>query len=147
MKILIGCDNSGLKYKEEIIILLKKLKHTVIDVVIPEENPDYPDVAEKVCKGVLEDKNNKGILICGTGMGMCLAANKIKGIRATLCVNEYCALKSRTSNDANILTLGALTTDIELIKSIVKIWTGEHELSETSKIKVEKIMKMENNNE
>lgn len=147
MKILIGCDNSGLKYKKEIIILLKQLKHNVIDIVTPEENPDYPDVAEKVCKGVIEDKNNKGILICGTGMGMCLAANKIKGIRATLCTNDYCALKSRTSNDANVLTLGALTTDIDTVKSIVKIWIGKHELSETSKIKVEKIMKLENNYE
>lgn len=147
MKLLIGCDNSGLKYKEEIISLLKELKHNVIDVVVDEENPDYPDVAKKVCHYVLEDENNKGILICGTGMGMCLAANKIKGIRATLCTNDYCALKSRTSNDANVLTLGALTTDIGTIKDIVKIWTSEHQLSETSKIKVEKIMKLENNNE
>ena len=143
MKIYIGCDNSGINYKKEIIKYLKELNHEVIDVIVEGDNPDYPDVAEKVCKSVLVDSKAKGILICGTGMGMCLAANKIKGIRATLCMNDYCALKSRTSNDANILTLGALTTGIEVVKGIVKIWTSDLNLSETSKVKVEKIINLE----
>ena len=147
MKLYIGSDKSGKSYKKEVIAYLKELNHEVIDVTVKGDNPDYPDVASKVCKKVLKDKDSKGILICGTGMGMCLAANKIKGIRATLCMNDYCALKSRTSNDANILTLGALTTGIEVIKGIVKIWTSDLKLSETSKIKVEKIMNLEKNNE
>ena len=147
MKIYIGCDNSGVNYKKEIISLLEKKGHNVIDIVLDEDNPDYPDVAKKVCNCVLNDKESKGILICGTGMGMCIAANKVKGIRATLCMNDYCALKSRTSNDANVLTLGALTTGLEVVKGIVEIWTRDLEISETSKIKIEKIKRMEENND
>ena len=146
MKLYIGCDNSGELYKKEIIDLLEKNGHDVVNVILKGENIDYPDVAKEVCNNVLNDKGSKGILICGTGMGMCLAANKVKGIRATLCVNDYYALKSRTSNDANVLTLGALTTGIEVVKGIVEIWTKDLELSEKSKRKVDKIIEMENNN-
>jgi len=143
-KILIGCDNSGLLYKNEIIKLLKMNKINFEDVGLV-DNEDYPDVAQRLCKKLL-DNNCKGILICGTGMGMCLAANKINKIRATLCTNEYSALKSATSNDANVMTIGALTTGIEVVKSMVKIWIENHEISESSKMKLEKINKIEREN-
>lgn len=146
MKIYIGCDAAGINLKKEILEFLEPKGHNVIDVPIKEDSKDYPDIAKEVCLKILSEKDSKGILICGTGMGMCLAANKIKGIRATLCTNLYSAQKSRSSNDANILTLGALTTDIKLAKEIVELWVQDYSINPDSARKVAKIMEFEKNN-
>lgn len=140
MKIYIGCDPAGIDYKKEIIKLLRSQGHEVIDAA---EREDYPDAAEDVCASVLSEKTSKGILICGTGMGMCLAANKIKGIRATLCHDNYSAQKSRSSNDANVLTLGALAMGLEQVKSVVETWVKDYTLNPNSAKKVNKIMELE----
>jgi ribose 5-phosphate isomerase B len=144
MKLFIGCDSAGIENKLGIIELLKSLDHDVTDIPIRDELRDYPDIAKEVCLNVLKTKDSKGILICGTGMGMCLAANKIKGIRATLCTNVFSAQKSRSSNDANILTLGALTSDLEANKKIVYSWVQEYKLNPESARKVAKLMSFEN---
>jgi len=146
MKLYIGCDPTGINHKKEIILLLNALGHEVIDIPIKEGFEDYPDIAKEVCLNVLKNKYSKGILICGTGMGMCLAANKIKNIRATLCVDVYCADKSRSSNDSNILTLGALTQDVESVKTIVKVWVQDNPLNANSARKLAKIMAFEKEN-
>lgn len=144
MKIFIGCDPAGLDYKKEIIELLKSSEHDVMDIQDNSDMQDYPDVAKQICTSVLEENNSKGILICGTGMGMCLAANKIKGIRATLCHDNYSAQKSRSSNDANILTLGALTMGVEQVKAVVTTWVQDYTLNPNSAKKVAKLMTFEN---
>ncbi len=146
MKIFLGSDQSGVTYRDTIYEYLRSLNHEVEKIDDFENLPDYPDVAKEVCQKVLVTKDSRGILICGTGMGMCLSANKIKGIRATLCHSVYAALKSRSSNDANILTLGALTTGIEDAKSIVETWVKEYAINEGSKVKIEKILEIENEN-
>ena len=86
------------------------------------ESVDYPDFAHKLCKEVLKDKNSKGILICGTGLGMSMAANKFDGIRAALCHNEYSASMAREHNDANVLCMGARVVGFGVAESIVEAW-------------------------
>ena len=143
MQIYIGCDPSGTEYKVCLVELLKSLGHTVVEVSCNDGIEDYPDVAKKVCVSVLGHEFSKGILICGTGMGMCLAANKIKGIRATLCHDTYSAQKARSSNDANILTLGALTMGIEQVKAVATTWVQDYVLNPNSAKKVAKLMEFE----
>lgn len=143
MELFIGCDSAGINHKKEIIKLLKEQGHEVTDVKIKKGFEDYPYIAKEVCLKVISRKKSKGILICGTGMGMCLAANKIQNIRATLCNNVFSAEKSRSSNDANILTLGALTTGIEVSKAIVNMWVQRNKLNPNSAKKVAKIMEFE----
>ena len=106
MKIAIGSDHRGFELKEEIISFLKK--HEVVDFgTFTEDSCDYPDFALKVAKAVSSGKFERGILICSTGIGMSITANKIHGIRAALCLNEKMAKQSREHLNSNILVLGA----------------------------------------
>jgi ribose 5-phosphate isomerase B len=108
MRIAIGCDHRGIKFKKSVIEVLNKASHEVKDFgTYTEDAVDYPDIAKEVGKAVVSGDYDRGILICGTGIGMCIAANKIKGIRAALCHNEFCALRSRQHNNANILCMGS----------------------------------------
>lgn len=107
MKIAIGSDHGGFELKEEIKKHLKKLKIVFNDFgTFSEEPVDYPDIGKKVAKAVTSKKYKFGILVCGTGLGMAMVANKIPGIRAAVCHNVYTAKMSRAHNDANILSLG-----------------------------------------
>lgn len=131
-KIIIGSDHGGFELKENIKKILTG--YEVKDIgCFSEESVDYPDIASELCKKVLEEKNSKGILICGTGIGMSIAANKFKGIRAALCHDEYTAEMSRKHNDANVLCLGGRILDIETAQDIVNTWLennfegGRHE--------------------
>jgi|TARA_B100002003_G_C14083491_1_gene521228 ribose 5-phosphate isomerase B len=104
--IYIGSDHAGFKTKEYIKKFLAKSNLDYKDLSpIAKEGDDYPEHAAKVAKAVAKNKNNKGILVCGTGVGMTMAANKIKGARAVLLLDKYTTKKSRTSNDANIACL------------------------------------------
>ena len=109
MTIFIGADHRGFKQKNEIYKLLLKLGYNVIDNGAHnyDEDDDYPIFAFKVAEGVVLKKGSKGILICGSGVGMCIAANKVKGIRAVFANNAKIAKKSRDDNDSNILCLSA----------------------------------------
>ena len=108
MKIAVGCDHGGLHLKQEIKELLSTLGHEVEDFgTHSTESCDYPDIAEPVAHAVVDGTADRGILICGTGIGISIAANKIKGIRAALAHNEFTAKLSRLHNDANIIALGA----------------------------------------
>lgn len=123
MKIAIGSDHSGFKYKEEIKKLLKEEKHEVKDCGIYEEIPikDYV-IAEKVGLSVSNGEVQRGILICGTGIGVSISANKIPNVRAALCHNLFTAEMSRLHNDSNILAFGSRIVDLELTKTMVKKW-------------------------
>jgi ribose 5-phosphate isomerase B len=108
MRIAIGCDHRGIEFKKSVIEVLNKADHEVKDFgTYTEDAVDYPDIAKEVGKAVASGDYDRGILICGTGIGMCIAANKVKGIRAALCHNEFCALRSRQHNNANILCMGS----------------------------------------
>ena len=108
MRIAIGSDHRGFNLKTQIINLLKEQGHEYKDCGCPnEESVDYPVIAKDVCESVIAGDCNRGVLICGTGIGMSIAANKVRGIRAALCHNTFGAERARRHNDANILCLGA----------------------------------------
>ena len=108
MNIAIGADQRGLEYKQFVIGLLKELGHSAVDFgSYTTDAVDYPDVAKAVCDSVNTKQSDYGILICGTGIGMSMAANKLKGIRAALVWDTFGAGRCRSHNDANILCLGA----------------------------------------
>jgi ribose 5-phosphate isomerase B len=108
MKVAVGCDHRGLDYKREVIQMVARLGHFASDLgTYSEDSVDYPDVARKVAEAVAAREYDLGILICGTGIGVSIAANKVKGIRAALCCDTFMAGRARQHNDANILCLGA----------------------------------------
>ena len=108
MRIAIGCDHRGLNLKQSVIKLITGAGHSYEDFgCAAGETVDYPDIAKKVAEAVTGGDFDRGILICGTGIGMCIVANKVKGIRAALCYSTLSASWARQHNDANILCLGA----------------------------------------
>ncbi|HZK12697.1 MAG TPA: ribose 5-phosphate isomerase B [Atribacterota bacterium] len=147
MKIAIGCDFNALDLKNAIIDLLKEKKVEYKDFGTFTRDPiDYPDIAKKVAYAIAEGKFERGILICGTGLGMAMAADKVKGIRAATCCNVYQAERAIKSNNAQIITLGAQVTGIELAKMLVTAWLNSEFQGGRSERKVEKIMEIEKEN-
>ena len=121
--VYIGCDHAGYEIKNDIAKYLEENNIEYKDLGCNGEKVDYPVIAEKVCTGVLEDiENNKGILICGTGIGMSIAANKIKGIRAAHCTDEYSSKYTRLHNNANVLCMGARITGSGLALEIAEVF-------------------------
>ena len=107
MRVAIGCDHRGLNLKQSVIKSITDAGHSYEDsCCYTTDSVDYPDIAQKVAKAVASGNFERGILICGTGIGMSIAANKIKGIRAALCHNAFSACRARQHNDANILCMG-----------------------------------------
>ena len=128
MKIAIGSDHRGLELKQKVIKLVTDAGSEYKDFgAYSEARVDYPKIAEAVGKAVVSGQYDRGILICGTGIGMCIAANKVKGIRAGLAVNEFMALRSRQHNDANILCLGAENDESQLAQMVKAFLTTEFE--------------------
>ena len=108
MRIAIGCDHRGLNLKQSIIRLLTDAGHSYKDFGCDTtDSVDYPDIAQKVGEAVARSDFERGILICNNGIGMSMAANKVKGIRAALCYTAFNARRTRQHNDANVLCLGA----------------------------------------
>ena len=108
MPIAIGCDHRGLKLKKQIIKLVADAGHSFQDFGCHTDEPvDYPDIAKELAQAVADGDFERGILVCSTGIGMCIAANKVNGIRAALCYDGFGAQRARKHNDANILCLGA----------------------------------------
>lgn len=125
MKIGIGCDHGGVNHKAYITAHLSGLEHQITDYgTEPGVPADYPDIAEKLCAGFLRGEFDCGILICGTGIGMSIAANKHKGIRAALCSDTESAVLTRQHNDANILCLGARIIPFEKAVQITDAFLG-----------------------
>ncbi len=144
MKVALACDHGGFRLKEVIKDYLEELGIEYVDYgTYSEESVDYPDFACKAAKGIVNGEADRGIFICGTGIGISIAANKVKGIRAALCYNIFAAEMSRRHNNANVLCLGGRVLGDELAKAIVKVWLatpfdgGRHER------RVNKISKIE----
>ena len=145
MKIAIGCDHGGLEHKNAIAEHLKERGFEVEDFGIYEyASVDYPDIAVKVCDSITSGQNELGILVCGTGIGMSIAANKVKGIRAAACSEHFSAKYTRLHNNSNVLCLGGrvigVGTAIELADIFVDTaFEGDRHLR-----RVNKIMDIEN---
>ena len=123
MKIGIGNDHSALEMKKEIIAFLEEKGHEVVDYgTNSAESCDYPVYGEIVARAVAAGEAEQGILICGTGLGISLAANKVKGIRAAVCSEPFTAKMARAHNNCNILAFGARVVGPELAKMIVETW-------------------------
>ena len=123
MKIVIGSDHRGFVAKEQVKAIVTQSGHQYIDVGIKDNNPaDYPDIAYMAATAVSKGEADRAILICGTGIGMCIAANKVKGIRAALCHDELTAQISRHHNDSNVLCLSGDMTGEVLLRKIVEAW-------------------------
>ena len=148
MKIAIASDHTGVELKLEIIKYLEELGHEVSDFgTNSKESIDYPIYGKKVADEVAKGKYDGGVLICGTGIGISLAANKVKGIRAAVCSEPYSAKLSKMHNNSNIIAFGARVVGVDLAKMIVKEWTeAKFEGGRHSK-RVELISKIENGEE
>ena len=125
MKYYIATDHAGVVIKDSVKKMVEDLGHEIIDLgPYSTDRVDYPDYAHKLATAVLEDAGSFGILICGTGIGMSLAANKHHGIRAALCHDAYTAEMARAHNDANVLCFGERVVGIGVIESILKAWNS-----------------------
>ena len=122
--IIIGSDHTGIELKKKIINFLydNHIEYADVTNYKNQDGDDYPDIAFTICSNVLENKNNLGIAICGTGIGISIACNKIRGIRAAVCTDRYMAEMTRHDNNANVLCLGArlnITKEFDYIKEII----------------------------
>jgi ribose 5-phosphate isomerase B len=125
MTIAIGCDHAGAELKRELIPLLDELHIGYVDYgTDSSESVDYPDFGEKVSEAVASGNAERGILICGTGIGMSIVANKFPGVRASLCNDLFTARMSRLHNDANILVIGGRVVGKDLAREILKTWVS-----------------------
>lgn len=142
--IAIGCDHGGYELKLEIIRHLEKKGIKVKDFGCNStESVDYPDHAYPVAKAVANGECEKGILICGTGIGMSIAANKVKGIRCALCSDTFSAHATREHNDSNLLALGARVTGVNLALDIVDTWLEAEFMGGRHIARIDKITKIE----
>jgi len=146
MLIALGCDHRGLKLKQTIMKLLAELGHDYRDFGCYDgSSVDYPDIACKVTEAIATGKSDQGILICGTGIGMSIAANKENGLRAALCCNVLSAQRARQHNDANILCLGEEILNQDLALDIVKAYLAATFEGGRHLRRVEKIREIESN--
>jgi ribose 5-phosphate isomerase B len=132
MKVAIGCDHGGFPMKDALVKVIQKMGHEVVDQGAFHDDPldDYPDFAGKVAKAVQSGAAERGIILCGSGVGACIAANKVKGVRAGLCHDTYSAGQGVEHDAMNVLCLGARVVGIavatELVKSFLSAkYTGE----------------------
>jgi len=142
----IAADHAGFPLKEELKPFLEKEGYELVDLGAEELDTfdDYPDFASVLAQSVAEEENAGGILICGTGQGMCMAANKVAGIRAVQVFDEFTARAAAEHINANIICLGARTTDVETAKKLVKIWLDtEFEEDERHMRRLRKIEEIE----
>ena len=147
MKIYIACDHAAAEMKNEIAQYLRDKNHDVSDLGIqPGEKIDYPVSAEKVAKSVVSDPDSRGILICGTGIGMSIAANKVKGVRAAAVSEVYSARMTRIHNNSNIICFGARVIGIETAKMIVDAYLEAEFEGGRHQTRVDMITKLENEN-
>jgi ribose 5-phosphate isomerase B len=125
MKIAIASDHAGFEEKERLKPLLNELGIEFEDLgTVSTESVDYPDYARKVAEEVAQGKVDQGLLVCGSGTGMAIAANKVPGVRAAVAWSEEIARLAREHNDANVLALGARTTPVDQLPGIVRAWFG-----------------------
>ena len=145
MKITIGCDHGAVALKDEVKNVLAEFKDIEVSDVgtFGTDSVDYPDIAEKVCADVVSGKADRGIVLCGTGLGISIAANEIHGIRAALCGDVYSARMSREHNNANVLALGGRVTGFGPAGEIVRVWIETEFAGGRHARRVDKIMALE----
>src|SRR5438132_5628258 len=145
MRLVIGSDHAGFQLKEATGDLLRSLGHEVLDVGAFNENPsDYPDFAEAVGRAVLDGKAERGVLICGSGVGAAVAANKMPGIRAGLCHDTYSAHQGVEHDDMNVLCLGAKVVGSALALELVAAFvSARFDHVERHQRRLDKVLKME----
>jgi ribose 5-phosphate isomerase B len=144
MKISIGSDEAGYRLKEVIKAYLQELGHDVADFGTFDGQPVlYPNVATEVAEDILQGNAERGVLICGTGIGMCISANKVPGIRAALCHDTYSAERARKSNDAQILCMGERVIGPELAKAVIYSWLRSEFAGGGSIPKVERMKELD----
>lgn len=147
MRIAIGCDALGIELKTAVIKKLAEAGHTVCDKGVYEgEAYDYPDIADLVAKEILEGRAERGVLICGTGIGMAIAANKHKGIYAAVCHDIYSTERSILSNNANVMCMGALVIGRSTALTLLDKWFSLEFAEGPSSKKIEKIQRFEASN-
>jgi ribose 5-phosphate isomerase B len=141
LKIAIGADHAGYRLKDEVVPFLQSLGHEIEDVGCScDQSVDYPDYALPVCDLVTSGKAERGILICGTGIGMSIAANKVRGIRCALVSDMFSAKATREHNDTNVLALGERVTGPGMALEIIRIWletpfsNGERHVGRVNKV-------------
>ncbi len=140
MKLIIGSDEAAYDFKEKIKEYLVSKGYEIVDMGTYDGKPVlYPDIAVKVAEAVADGEAERGILMCGTGIGMSISANKVPGIRAAVCHDCYSAERARKSNDAQIMCMGARVIGIELAKQLVDIWLGSNFSGGGSQPKVDRI--------
>jgi len=145
MKITIGSDHGAVELKEEVKKVLAEFDVEVTDVgTFGTASVDYPDIAEKVCADVVSGAADRGIVLCGTGLGISIAANKIHGIRCALCNDVYSAKMSREHNDANVLAMGGRVLGFGPAGEIVRAWLKTDFAGGRHARRVNKIMALEN---
>jgi len=145
--IAIACDHRGYKMKEEILKYFKDHELEYKDYgTFSEERMDYPEKAKEVAEAIQRGDAEKGILICGTGLGMSIAANKFKGIRCTVCYSEEVARYAKTHNDSNILALGAEVNTVSQVIEIIRVWLAAEFEGERHKRRIEMIKEFEKDN-
>lgn len=143
MKIGLGADHAGFSLKNELVKHLENKGYEVVDYGTDSvDRVDYPDYGKKVGENVSKHEVDLGILICGTGIGMSIAANKVKGVRAALVYDELTARLAKEHNHANVIAIGERTTDSEKAKLIVDTFLNAHEETRHN-IRIEKIAKIE----
>lgn len=144
MKVAIGSDHGGFLLKEDIKAYLTELGIAYEDFgTYSPESVDYPDIAKVVAEAVAAEKFERGILICGTGIGIGIAANKVAGIRAALCHDTFSARASREHNNANILTMGERVIGFGLARDIMKVWLESEFTGGRHARRVDKICQLE----
>ena len=147
MTIVVGCDEAAFELKEAVKAMLVQDGHAVIDKGVYDTNPvDYPDIAFAAAGEILSGRAERGVLMCGTGIGMSISANKVPCIRAAVCHDPFSTERSRKSNDAQIMCLGARIVAPELAKYLVRLWLACEFEGGGSARKVEKIKQYEQMN-
>ncbi len=147
MRIAIAADHAGYQIKDDVINIVQSLGHDIIDLGTYNQEPvDYPDFALKLGKVVVEKQADRGILICGSGVGACIAVNKVKGIYGSVCHDTYSAHQGVEHDNMNVLCLGSRIIGIELIKELVKAFlSAEFQQEERFIRRFEKIKRIEDN--
>lgn len=141
--IAIGCDHGGYELKLAVESYLNNCKIEFVDCGCNGDRVDYPDIAEKVCEKITGGECDKGILLCGTGIGMSMCANRIRGIRAAVCGDTYSAKYTRLHNDANVLCMGGRVVGAGLALEIVREFLENEFEGGRHKIRVDKMMNLE----
>jgi ribose 5-phosphate isomerase B len=144
LSVALGADHAGWELKEALKSWLMEAGYQILDFGTHSPDAvDYPDYAQQVGESVAVGKVDRGVLVCGTGIGMAMAANKVVGVRAALCGDIFAARMSREHNDANVLALGGRMTDAEMGQAILKVWLETEFAGGRHARRVDKIMDME----